>query len=272
MDKYTIEQLRTKGTKIQFTKPIVVNCKWWATDHDMLKDFSSISGIVSFGSDIRNGKECINIEKKEYSRDGYWQIYISEFERLGMLKMEKPKKFWITGKSHQIDSILKDLIGLGYKEVYKNSERSNEIHLCVNHEDPVELEDYKGLYRAIYKSNSIEYVKFNLPEDYSKALKYAEEAINSPYWEKNKEITHSVGGKFDVKIKDGNIYHKNDNITQFVSEIMEFCNLNGGKVRGFSSYTAKIKEVEFEYTGCQKVVTKLSDWVELWNKYKETIK
>ena len=72
MDKYTIEQLRTKGTKIQFTKPIVVNCKWWATDHDMLKDFSSISGIVSFGSDIRNGKECINIEKKEYSEHYYW--------------------------------------------------------------------------------------------------------------------------------------------------------------------------------------------------------
>ena len=47
---------------------------------------------------------------------------------------------------------------------------------------------------------------------------------------------------------------------------------NTNSLKDFGGFFAKTKEVEFEYTGCQRVVTKLSDWVELWNKYKETTK
>lgn len=82
---------------------------------------------------------------------------------------------------------------------------------------------------------------------------------------KPQEEIISVGGKFDVKIKDGKIYHKNDDITTFVKDLVNSVN-TADKAYG-NDYRAKIKDVTFEYTGCQKVETKLSDWEKVLDTY-----
>jgi hypothetical protein len=76
------------------------------------------------------------------------------------------------------------------------------------------------------------------------------------------ETVVSVGGKFDVTIKDGRIYHKFDDITTFVKDLV---GVIGEKTYG--GYKAKVIDVVFEYTGCQKVETKLSDWKKVLDTY-----
>lgn len=73
----------------------------------------------------------------------------------------------------------------------------------------------------------------------------------------------SVGGKFDVKIKDGKIWHGASNITSFVKDMMIYFNKIEFNLGG---YTATIADIQFDKTGCQNGTT-LKDWVKVWDTY-----
>jgi len=74
----------------------------------------------------------------------------------------------------------------------------------------------------------------------------------------------SVGGQFNVTIRNGQVYHKNDNITDFVERLVAWGN-SGLKVKAFGSYNATISDITFSATGCQDKTTKLSDWQKVYN-------
>ena len=75
----------------------------------------------------------------------------------------------------------------------------------------------------------------------------------------------SVGGKFDVKIKDGKIWHSASDITDFVKELVSYFN----QTQEFGGYKAVISQVTFKSTGCQSYTTTLENWLEVWDTYKE---
>lgn len=77
-----------------------------------------------------------------------------------------------------------------------------------------------------------------------------------------KEVV-SIGGKFDVEIRDGKIWHKSDDITAFVKELVS---LAIGHYT-YGGYKAVIKDVTFSSTGCQSKETKLSDWQKVLDVY-----
>lgn len=93
--------------------------------------------------------------------------------------------------------------------------------------------------------------KFRLatPEEIEEALNPKEEIIN-------------IG--FDVRIKDGKAFHKNDNITEFVKEMIDRFTPDGI----LDAYGFGIGDVEFSFTGCEKKTTKLSDWKKIYDKIK----
>ena len=65
-------------------------------------------------------------------------------------------------------------------------------------------------------------------------------------------------GEFRLKIIDGVIFHKSENITGFVEELVSTCGIEYRL--GKKDYKAKVKEVIFSSTGCEDSETKLSDW------------
>lgn len=78
---------------------------------------------------------------------------------------------------------------------------------------------------------------------------------------KTKEKIVSVGGKFDVTIKDGKVFHKNDDITEFVKNVV--------KIQidyTFGGYSAHINDIIFYKTGCENTETKLSDWKQVYEE------
>lgn len=78
-----------------------------------------------------------------------------------------------------------------------------------------------------------------------------------------KEKMVSVGGKFNVTIKNNRIWHDSDNITDFVKTLnseLQTCYV-------FDSYAVYISDMIFCRTGCQNVETKLSDWRKVWEEY-----
>ena len=86
-------------------------------------------------------------------------------------------------------------------------------------------------------------------------------------WEpvfKSEEKVISVGGKFNVTIKNNQVWYGSDNITDFVLEMLSMSELFK-----FGSYQVQVADIIWKRTGCQNVETKLSDWKEV---YKEMIK
>lgn len=82
--------------------------------------------------------------------------------------------------------------------------------------------------------------------------------------EKAKEKVISVGGKFDVTIRDGRVFHKSDDITQFVRSMIDY--YVNKKDRFGGTYIAAVKDVTFSKTGCQEVETTLSDWKKVYDE------
>ena len=127
---------------------------------------------------------------------------------------------------------------------------------------PQDLFDGEVPKGTIYEMNAAKtsYVRknegyYNLPKEIVESWEpvYAQEKIVS------------VGGKFDVKIKDGKIWHKNDDITSFVTDMMSYF-----KSRNFgNNYIAVIEDVTFSKTGCQNHTTTLKEWITVWDIYNE---
>jgi hypothetical protein len=88
-----------------------------------------------------------------------------------------------------------------------------------------------------------------------------------PYYTQEEKIIN-IG--FDVKITSEGIFHRRDNITEFVEKMYKEFNCLSAYT--FGNYKAKFKDIIWESTGCQNIETKLSDWKKIWEIYQEMIK
>lgn len=71
-------------------------------------------------------------------------------------------------------------------------------------------------------------------------------------------------GNFQIKVKDGRAYHKNENITNFVEGLISHYTID----RTMSSYKVSVKDVIFSRTGCEHGESKLSEWLEVYKLLK----
>lgn len=69
-------------------------------------------------------------------------------------------------------------------------------------------------------------------------------------------------GSFEVVVKDGKVFHGNDDITNFVKSLVATFTFPEGTYGG---YTAIMEDVTFSKTGCQNTPSKLSEWKEIYN-------
>ena len=155
----------------------------------------------------------------QIKKKGYTEITLEEFKKLVLKEnnnttMEKPKTFCIEGKPHQIKAIYQDLVDMGYKEEYdhpvssvvKDTRLSQSYTKCDSFEDYIDIIPHND-------ENDLD-VTFNLPQDYSKALKFAKKQLESKYW--NKDVIVTLGcddDVFDVKVIPGkSITFENKNI------------------------------------------------------------
>jgi hypothetical protein len=72
-------------------------------------------------------------------------------------------------------------------------------------------------------------------------------------------------GNFEITVKNGKAYHKNDDITRFVVELVEALY----RPLTFSAYTASVKDVIFSKTGCENSESKLSEWKQVYDELKK---
>lgn len=91
--------------------------------------------------------------------------------------------------------------------------------------------------------------------------------------EKPKEIEINMGS-FSLKLTKEGIFHKTENITDYVEKLNIWWKnvLNEGNLKfGNKNYDCLIpsSNITIEKSGCEKVQTKLSDWLKVWNKYQE---
>lgn len=82
---------------------------------------------------------------------------------------------------------------------------------------------------------------------------------------KSKEVVIRMGNSFDLTIKDGKVWHKSDNITQFVQNLVN-CFDYVNKDQSYGQYKAQFKDVIFSSTGCERTETKLSEWILVYNE------
>jgi len=149
-----------------------------------------------------------------------------------------------------------------HKEFKKDARKGDAIQID-HFSDEFGSGNSNNLKVAVSKYGQVVYIE-SYPKDFRKATPQEIEEAAKP-----KEIIHSVGGKFDVKIKHGKIWHKSDDITEFVKNMMNMFE----KGRGFAwgGYEAFVIDVKFSRTGCQHIPTSLSAWKELWKVYQETV-
>ena len=82
---------------------------------------------------------------------------------------------------------------------------------------------------------------------------------------KSKEVVIKMGNLFDLIVKDGKVWHKSDNITQFVQNLVN-CFDYVNKDQSYGQYKAQFKDVIFSSTGCERTETKLSEWILVYNE------
>lgn len=99
-----------------------------------------------------------------------------------------PEIFRIDGKPHQLESILKDLIEMGYISLYPGRNLVEgehiEINICNLEEyDKISLDEFKKLYLGVCSAGRLK--RFYLPEDYSNVLKFAKAQLDHDFWKLN---------------------------------------------------------------------------------------
>jgi hypothetical protein len=91
-----------------------------------------------------------------------------------------------------------------------------------------------------------------------------------------------MGGEngFDLKVTSKGIFHKNENITEYVKSVYSFwtslkieAGLNYGKLY-FNNYAfhLKLESITLEQTGCENKETKLTEWLNVYEEYKKLSK
>jgi hypothetical protein len=81
--------------------------------------------------------------------------------------------------------------------------------------------------------------------------------------EKPKEKVVSMGN-FNLTVKPEGIFHKSEDITDFVRDMTSF-----SIQHNFGKYKAYIKDITFKTTGCENSETTLSQWINVWNEYQK---
>jgi len=87
-------------------------------------------------------------------------------------------------------------------------------------------------------------------------------------WEpvyESQEVTVSMGA-FKVKVTPEGIFHKREDITDFVRVLLDHFDKKPIKLAG---YPVSYNNVTFSNTGCEHSETKLSQWTEVWNIYQK---
>jgi len=170
--------------------------------------------------------------------------------------------------------------------------------LCYRNKNTGEFLCYKGKWAEIIENNlkenkmeNKEIIGYKCPQDlYSGNIKKGQTLVNegkgtwkiletndSSYilpnelvetWEpvyKSIEQVISMNGKFNLTIRDKKVYHKNEDITDFVIDMNNTFN----KLQKLGIYTARIKDITFASCGCETdKETYLSDWLKVYDLIK----
>lgn len=139
-------------------------------------------GRYSYGVDNnpqRCAKELTVEEVKELIKD-----YLKPKE------MDKPRAFIIEGSTPLIKAMASELLDLGYTDIDLDSfTEKNPTNIQMNRSDKTLLKDGIEVFKELFLSDSVSYFcnnpsaeRFSLPEDYNKAIKFAKEQLNHPYW------------------------------------------------------------------------------------------
>ena len=146
----------------------------------------------------------------------------------------------------------------------KNLENNMENKEIIGWKTPYDLFGGKVRKGTIYlnrENNADCYI----PRDYTE-YGVTKEIVET--WEpvyKSKEVVIKMGNSFDLTIKDGKVWHKSDNITQFVQNLVN-CFDYVNKDQSYGQYKAQFKDVIFSSTGCERTETKLSEWILVYNE------
>lgn len=99
--------------------------------------------------------------------------------------------------------------------------------------------------------------KTNLPKEIVETWEavYEQEEIKIPM----------ANGAFELVIKDGKVWHKTDDITNFVESLVDWYNIAKNGLT-FQTFTANVDEVIFSKTGCQNHKTSIKEWINVHNK------
>lgn len=82
----------------------------------------------------------------------------------------------------------------------------------------------------------------------------------------SEEKTIDMGG-FKLTVKDGKCFHKTEDITQYVKELVSFYNVE----KTFAGYTARVEDITFSKTGCQSYNSQLKDWIKVYNELNKQV-
>jgi len=74
-------------------------------------------------------------------------------------------------------------------------------------------------------------------------------------------------GSFNLTIKPEGIFHKNENITNFVEEMMRTLTPLTNRHNKFNKWTYNIENITFNQTGCEGSKTTYKQWEEVWKTY-----
>ena len=116
MKKYTLQELRTPGTKI----PRLIGEVKYTTSYNSIKqvkdfithEFKS-EEYISFGSTNQNSEECILMDKLGYEGKNFIEIPVSEFRRLGLLdEFVLPEK-WAVKRTKEASSKVNEWLTKG---------------------------------------------------------------------------------------------------------------------------------------------------------------
>ena len=132
----------------------------------------------------------------------------------------------------------------------------------INLGDVKKISSFDGKYKTMYKN----YIFF---EDES--FGGNNESLNRFFRLATPEEIEAASQKvinigFDVKIKNKRAFVGNDDITDFVIELVNYYNNINEVMLG--GYTHNVKDIIFSKTGCKSVDTKLSDWKKIYDEIK----
>lgn len=83
------------------------------------------------------------------------------------------------------------------------------------------------------------------------------------YKEEEKEVV--LNGNVTLKIKGKQVYHKSENITNYVKEVGQFWE-NVDKIKKKAGYDMVISDIILSKTGCETKETKITDWYGIYQQ------